>query len=116
MGNNKIQGSRDRLHPMLNWMEDHSFLDIWRIRNPNTRKYTWVSNTTPPIYSRLDFFIIPDKLAQHVTECDIISGYASDHWCISLNIETQTNKRGRGLWTFNKQLLSEDGFIDQLND
>ena len=61
-------------------------LDIWRVRNPKARKYTWVSNTTPPIYCRLDFFLISTNLAGKVRKCDIHSGYQSDHWYIDLDL------------------------------
>ena len=37
----------------IRWMAQNNITDIWRARNPTTRKYTWVSNTKPPIICRL---------------------------------------------------------------
>ena len=88
--------------------------DIWRARNPTTRKYTWVSNTTPPIRCRLDFFITSESITNRVRNCDIRPGYHSDHSTITLDIELETPPRGKGLWKCNAELLKEDDFKDLL--
>ena len=47
-----------------------SLHDIWRIKNPNTRSFTW-SRCKPFIFCRLDFWLISDKLHDLVTNVDI---------------------------------------------
>ena len=93
---------------LLNWMEETNSLDIWRIRNPKVRKYTWVSNTKPPIFCRLDHFLVFDTVANKILECNILPGYCSDHSLISLTINTDSNTTGRGLWKLNSNLLADE--------
>ena len=45
--------------------------DIWRIKNPTTRSYTW-SQSEPPIFSRLDYWLILNSLADNICSVDII--------------------------------------------
>lgn len=40
---------------------EFSLHDIWRIKNPNTRSYTW-SKSSPFIFYRLDYWLISDNL------------------------------------------------------
>jgi len=99
---------------VLDWMEEKNLLDIWRIKNPNTRKYTWTSNHKPPIKCRLDFFLISDNLTGHYKNCDIVPGLRSDHNCATLTLENLDLPRGRGLWKFNSSLLHEERFKEEV--
>jgi len=113
MGGNNTTNSKCRDH-LIRWMNDNNNIDIWRTRNPNERKYTWVSNTKPPIFCRLDFFIISNHLAGKTTECNIVPGLCSDHSCITIGILNTKSSRGRGLWKFNNSLLNEKGFKNNI--
>ena len=42
--------------------------------------------------------------------CDIVPGFKSDHSCITLNLEVNEERRGRGFWKFNSELLSDNKF------
>ena len=98
------------------WMEESNMQDIWRIKNPHKRQYTWVSNNKPPIMCRLDFFLISDNLNGWFKNCDIVPGYRSDHSCITLNIEVNEETRGRGFWKFNSDLLTDETFKIDVKD
>ena len=39
-----------------NIMAIFNLIDVWRVQHPETAKFTWHSNTRPPIFSRLVFF------------------------------------------------------------
>ena len=102
----------------------HSFIEnfdlcyIWRIRNPNTQRYTWQRNTISGIVqSRLDFFLVSMHL-QHVITCSNISpSINSDHSLISFKL-TLTNQwaRGKVFFKFNTSLLTEDAYIERVNN
>lgn len=47
-------------------------IDIWRIRHPNTRRFTW-RQKTPPIQRRLDFWFISDSLQEDIDVVNIFS-------------------------------------------
>jgi exonuclease III len=53
LGGNRSTNFKCR-ETMVKWQKENNMLDAWRERNPNQRKYTWVSNTKPRIYCRLD--------------------------------------------------------------
>ena len=96
------------------WMEDNRIQDIWRTKNPTTRKYTWKSNTKPPIMCRLDMILISETIANFHKQTDIVPGFKSDHACVTLTIEENEEARGRGFWKFNCQLFKNPNFKTQL--
>ena len=53
-------------------------LDVWRVLNPNIRRYTWHSRGKA---SRLDYVFMSDHLCNSLANCRINPGIHSDHWC-----------------------------------
>jgi exonuclease III len=98
------------------WMETNDISDIWRIKNPNTRKFTWVSNTTPKVMSRLDYFLMSDNLQGLYKDTSIVPGYMTDHSCTTLTLEIPDCTRGKGLWKFNSTLTKEEKLKDQIRE
>jgi len=96
------------------WMNEKNLVDIWRIKNPYTRKFTWTSNHKRPIKCRLDSILISENIATNYKDCDIVPGYRSDHNCATLTLNTNEISRGRGLWKFNSSLLQENNFRDEI--
>ena len=95
-------------------IESLDLVDIWRVRNPNKRKYTW-RQPTPPVHCRLDYFLISNTLQDLTLNADVLPSFRSDHSGIYINIkDTQRANRGRGYWKFNSQLLSNDDFTETL--
>ena len=45
-------------------------VDIWRIKNPQTKSYTW-SQSAPQIFCRLDYWLISNNLQDFVESTDI---------------------------------------------
>jgi len=87
------------------WMEDRDMCDAWRLQNDKERKFTWRSYSKPRIYCRLDYFICNFSLLGHLTKNKIIAGYRSDHRGIMLETRDDAAKPGPGFWKFNKCLL-----------
>ena len=48
------------INSIENIQNEFSFHDIWRIKNPNTRSYTW-SKSSLFIFCRIDYWLISDK-------------------------------------------------------
>ena len=53
-------------------------------------------------------------MAQNIVECNIITGYHSDQWCIPNTIDDEQTLRGKDPWKFNQSPLQEQGFTDQV--
>jgi exonuclease III len=99
---------------LLNWMESNSITDIWRIKNPDKRRYTWISNTTPKIMCRLDFHLMSDTMHNLYSDSDIVPGYMSDHACTTLTLEIKSGDRGKGFWKYNSTLAKDPSLRDQI--
>ena len=91
-------------------MNEGNLVDIWRVLNPTTEKYTWRKLRPKAIFSRLDWFLINSELTTMVEECSINPNTKSDHACILVRLRLDKYKRGPGVWKFNTQLLSENKF------
>ena len=94
---------------------DFDLVDIWRIRNPTARRFTW-RQRNPFIQRRLDFWRISDVCQEDTEGTDIIPSINSDHSPIILhfnNIDRQ--KHGPSFWKFNASLLNDENFVLLIN-
>ena len=53
-------------------------VDIWRILNPDAKRFTW-RRRKPDIHRRLDFFLTSSSLSTTITKADILPGFKTDH-------------------------------------
>ena len=60
-------------------------VDIWRIKNPDTKSFTW-SKKSPRIFCRLDYYLISNNLFDMVRLTEIIPAVRKDHDAILLEI------------------------------
>ena len=100
---------------LLNLCEMYNLVDIWRLRNPTAKRFTW-RRKNPLQQSRIDLFCISDTLAYETSTTDINPGFCSDHSIITLHIkDTESQKRGRGYWKLNNSLLKDKEYIQLIN-
>ncbi len=99
-------------------MEHYDVVDIWRVRNPDTLKFTWYRRTRAGIVqSRIDYFFVSSCLTSMVTNVEIKPGIRTDHSLIKLTIcSEKVNQRGKGFWKFNNSLLADSKYIDLVRD
>jgi len=93
-------------------MESLDLLDIWRIKHPERREYTWQSSKHHTQRGRLDFYLISKDVAALVKKCSIKEGYKSDHKLVCLELDKLEWKRGKGFWKLNVDLLSDKNYVD----
>ena len=86
--------------------------DIWRLRNPEARQYTWCRdgiNKNSVSASRIDMLLVSNSQADCVENCNISVGYKTDHSLVDLDITMSNFEWGPGIWKLNeKHLLNED--------
>ena len=58
---NYHSSSRDTI---LSMMETENLVDIWRIKNPDTKRFTWIRTKPSISWSRIDYFLISNSLNQ----------------------------------------------------
>jgi len=94
--------------------EVYNLSDIWRIKNPSTRRYTWRRHK-PLQQSRIDYWLISDTSIYEVSQCNIDTAYLSDHSVISIKFkDIGTEERGRGYWKMNNSLLDDEQYIQKI--
>ena len=100
---------------LKNLMSENGLVDIYRVRNPDLRRYTWRVGSPIVKQARLDMFLVSTCLEGYVTKTDIKFGYRSDHSIITLNIDIAKQTRGRGLFKFNASLLKDSEYIHTIS-
>ena len=88
--NGGIPIPRHVINPIESLQNEFSLHDIWRVKNPNTRRYTW-SKSSPFIFYRLNYWLISDNLNDLVTQVDIVA--STDHSSIILELEDNKDSR-----------------------
>ena len=103
-------------YKLTDYMHDIDYIDIWRIRNPDSLRFTRRQKTKSGlVHSRLDMFIIPENLEYQITETDIKPSIYSDHSIISITIrKEESTSRGKGFWKFNTSLLTDSMYTDRV--
>ena len=95
-------------------IEKLGLVDIWRLQNSETKKYTW-GTKNPFKRARLDYFLINEDLLSLCPDAKIHSSYKSDHNVISLEINISKNEKGRGSWKLNSNLLENKELVTLIN-
>ena len=97
-------------------MSENDLCDIYRIRNPEAKRFTW-RRKTPFKQRRLDYFLISDCLQEAVQTIEIIPSVQSDHSALKLNFCTVQNEaRGRGYWLFKNSLIQGKEFVEAMKN
>ena len=115
-GNTNLSANWQKINKTLEDIQEGNELqDIWRIKNPDKKRYTWKQNT-PKIFCRLDYWLLSTSLNDFVEDADILPSIKSDHSPITLNLKTFENKKGRGYWKLNNTFLEEENYVKSIND
>ena len=93
----------------------YDLIDIWRIQNPETKRFTW-RQKNPFIQRRLDFWLTSDICQDDVDETDIIPSINSDHSAIVLHLNTiGKQNHGPSYWKFNNSLANDTDYVLLMN-
>ena len=99
------------------FMERVGLNDIWRMLNPEVRRYTWHRfnrNLHTSMASRIDMIMVPQCMVDAVVNCEIEPGHWTDHSLVTLTVRLNEYRRGPGVWKFNNKLLESDKFCDNV--
>ena len=96
-------------------MDDYDLVDIWRLRNPNKKRFTF-RQKTPLVQTRLDYFLTSSNIQETITVADIIPSVWSDHSAIAIGVKHMPqNSKGPGYWKFNSLMADDQIFVADLN-
>ena len=95
---------------IIEMVEKHELLDVWREFYPEKWGYTWLKfNTTKQ--GRLDYFLISEELLPEIPGIKLHPSYRSDHSIVSLELKTEDRKRSKQYWKFNNSSLKDKNYI-----
>ena len=73
-------------------------VDVWRIKSPQTKSYTW-SQRLPQLFYRLDYWLISNNLQDFVNSTNVIPTIKTDHAAIELALtDSYQIVKGPGFW------------------
>ena len=108
---NSNKKNRDNINAIL---QNNDVNDIWRVLNPNTRHYTWHSNTKPTIFCRLDYFLVSSNLVNIIRNCKITTGFRSDHSLVFFNLIIDKQPRGPGYFKLNNSVILDQDYQNKI--
>ena len=71
---------------LLELKEEYDLCDIWRIRNPTKKLYTFRQNHSGITNRRLDYIFTSNKLQEFSNDTDIIPTFKIDHYSALVTI------------------------------
>ena len=90
--------------------------DVWRIRNPDSRRFTYRSKS-PFLQRRLEYLFIFDSIQEDVNQIDILASLNSDHSPVYLKFsEGNETSHAPSYWKFNNSLLDDQHFVTSLTE
>ena len=97
---------------LVSMMSENDLCDIFRVRNPDMKRYTW-RRKTPFKQRGLDYFLISDQLQDQIDQVDIIPSIQSDHSTLKLKIcGAKCSSKGPSYWKLNNSLLQDKVFTE----
>ena len=94
-------------------VNDISLNDIFRLKNPNEKTFTWTQKkfNEPRVSRRLDYIFISDSLLPFALNVNISNFGFSDHRAVALTLDFVSFKRGPSIYKLNKELLKNHVFV-----
>ena len=89
--------------------------DLWRVRNPDKREYTFFSESDKVSHSRIDRVYSPIDITTKFSKTSITPFAFSDHSSVEVSLILNSCDRGRSSWNFKQALLKDSGYCDQVN-
>ena len=76
---------------LLSVMSEIDLCDIYRVRNPDSRHFTW-QRKFPFKQRRLDFFLVSDCLQDNTESVEIIPSVGTDHSCLLMKLRPRCKR------------------------
>ena len=97
---------------MIEVKEEYDLCDIWRIRKPLEKSFTFQQNHFSGITNpRLDYIFIWNKLQESSNKAKILPAFKADHSPVSVIISNYNEiKPTPILWKSNNSLISDENF------
>uniref|UniRef100_A0A3B5RAA6 Reverse transcriptase domain-containing protein n=1 Tax=Xiphophorus maculatus TaxID=8083 RepID=A0A3B5RAA6_XIPMA len=100
-----------RSSKMINsFMSEFNVHDAWRFLHPSQKVYSFFS-PVHHTFTRIDFFLIDNRLLSSLTGCKYDAIVLSDHAPVSISIRFDSHPIERPPWRLGTRLLSNEKFV-----
>ena len=115
--NDRLSGNpalkKKSVSKLIQLLEKYDLIDIWRIRNPFSKRYTFRKNHFSGYIQRhLDYIFVSNTLQELLQQTSILSSFCSDHSPILVSYNKLTKiSLGKNFWKFNSSLVQDKTFV-----
>ena len=97
-------------------MSERDLCDLLRVRNPDTRHFTWRRKNSF-LQRRLGYFLVSEHSQEQIDIFDIIPSVQSDHSALKMKFyPSGERKRGPSYWKFNNSLVLDKDFVTAMKN
>ena len=102
---------------MIQIKEKVNLCDIWRIRNPKIKRFTFQQqHASGFIQRRLDHFFVSNLLQEPVNKTNVLAAFSTDHSSLLFSLDLRKyQNRGKGPWKFSNSLSMNSEFVTKKN-
>ena len=103
---------------VLQLIEQHNLIDIWRIHSPILKRYTSRKNYFSGfIQRRLDYIFVSNNIQENIKDTNILPSFCSDHSSLFINCQTSNDFHlGKYFWKFNSSLTKDEEYVKQMKE
>ncbi|CAC5361410.1 unnamed protein product [Mytilus coruscus] len=94
-------------HELKNFIEKNELTDIWRLRYPNKKQYTFSRGQS---YSRIDYILTSENIDCRLNNAKTVYFPFSDHDGVTISMNIIEPERGPGYWKMNNSVIKTDLF------
>ena len=96
----------------------YDLVDIWRIRNPKSNRFTFRQNHFSGfLQRRLDYVFVSNFLQESIQNIDILPSFCTDHSPIFFCYKRSSSfESGKNFWKFNSSLSQDETYLSQMKE
>ena len=98
---------------LLEILSENDLTDVYRLLHPQGREFTWFRPANKQM-SRIDMMLVSSSLVPLLMEIKSDRNAQSDHSVVIVEIQTNDENRGPGLWKFNNKLLDDEMYVEKI--
>ena len=110
------QYSPNAVDYLLKQIEQYKLFDVWRLRNPGVRAYSWCRNKPRFTGSRIDFVLTTQGLCNIIKAIEYQTAPGTDHKAIMTTLQMSFGTRGPGIWKLNCTLLKNARYLTTISE
>ena len=98
------------------FMKSLALQDVFAVQNTQAKSFSYIHRSNIDRNSRIDYILRAKHLKRSVIETALTCCPAPDHKAVTLKLNIQSNRRGKGYWKLNNSLLKDELYRKYVTD